>query len=63
MPDMLVRLYDLPDLGSRCSKLKSRGVEVRRARGSLIGRCAPSHGGTRLCLRYNRGSRADAVLF
>ncbi|MGH2499466.1 MAG: GNAT family N-acetyltransferase [Candidatus Limnocylindria bacterium] len=31
MPDMLVRLYDLPDLAPRLEGLKHAGIEVRRA--------------------------------
>jgi len=31
MPDMLVRLYDLPDLRAALAQQQSQGVEVRRA--------------------------------
>jgi hypothetical protein len=31
MPDMLVRLYDLPDLGTAIAEQQSQDIEVRRA--------------------------------
>lgn len=31
MPDMLVKLYELPDVGPWCERLRAEGVDVRRA--------------------------------